>query len=243
MSKKGFRLGAVALGTVSIVGLASASAFAASPGTSTESLATIQAKAAAAITLRVNDLTTATSKVNADGHLGASAPALASYLQADIAPLQALGAKIADDKTVATAAADAATIFTSYRVLALVLPAAHLATTADDIDVTAIPDLTAISTKAASHVNPSNSAALQPLIDDLNAQIQSATSGTANVASTLLGYTPPQWNANHALLAPSQGSVQAATGSVTKARSDVQQIRRILTAPTPATTTPPTPAA
>ena len=243
MSKKGFRLGAVALGTVSIVGLASASAFAASPGTNTGSLATIQAKAAAAITLRVNDLNAATSKVNADSHLGASAPSLVSYLQADIAPLQALGTKIADDTTVATAAADSATIFTSYRVLALVLPAAHLATTADDIDVTAIPALTAISTKAASHVNPSNSAALQPLIDDLNAQIQSATNGTANVASTLLGYTPPQWNANHGLLAPSRGSVQAATGNVTKARNDVQQIRKILTAPTPSTTTPPTPAA
>jgi hypothetical protein len=233
----------VALGTVSIVGLASTSAFAASPGTTTESLAAIQAKAAAAITLRVNDLNAATSKVNADSHLGASAPALASYLQADIAPLQALGTKIAADTTVATAAADSATIFTSYRVLALVLPAAHLAATADDIDVTAIPALTAISTKAASRVNPSNSATLQPLINDLNAQIQSATNGTANVASTLLGYTPAQWNANHGLLTPSRGSVQAATDNVTKARSDVQQIRKILVVPTPATTTPPTPAA
>jgi hypothetical protein len=240
MSKNGIRLGAVALSTVAIAGLGSASAFAASPSTQTQSLATVQAKAAAAITLRVDDLNAAISKVNATSHLGSSAASLVSYLQADIAPLQALGTKIAGDTTVTTARADSSTIYTSYRVLALVLPAAHLAASADVIDVSTIPDLTAASAKAASHVNPSNRATLQPLIDDLNAQIQSATNGTANVASALLGSTPPQWNANHDLLAPSRGSVRAAADNITKARHDVQQIRTILTAATPSATTPTT---
>jgi len=237
MLKNGFRFGAVALSTVAVVGLGSASAFATTPVANPQSLATIQAKAAAAITLRVNDLNAAISKVNANAHLGSSGASLVSYLQADVSPLQALDTKIAGDTTVATALADSSTIFTSYRVLALVLPAAHVAATADEIDVTAIPGLTAISTNAASHVNSSNAATLQPLIDDLNAQIQSATNGTANVASTVLGYTPPQWNANHDLLAPSHASLQAAAGDIAKARSDVQQIRTILHARTSGATT------
>src|SRR5580658_8619789 len=98
MLKNGFRLGTVALGTAALVGLGGASAFAATPGPSTH--AGIQAKAAAAISLRVNDLNAAISKVNGDGHLGSGAASLTSYLQADVAPLQALGSKIAGDTTV-----------------------------------------------------------------------------------------------------------------------------------------------
>jgi len=234
MSKNGLRLGTVALGAAALVGLGSASAFGATP--STQTLAGIQAKAAAAITLRVNDLNAAISKVNGASHLGSSTASLVSYLQADLAPLQALGTKIAGDTTVSTAQADASTIFTSYRVLALVLPAAHLAATADAIDVTAIPNLTALSAKAASHVTSANRATVQPLIDDLNAQIQSATNATSGVAATLLTYTPSQWNANHDLLAPTVGSVKAAGNDITKARNDIQQIRTILKSGTPSTT-------
>jgi hypothetical protein len=245
MSRNGIRGGAIALTTVAFIGLASASAFAAPPARSLQSLqspqslATIQARAAAAITLRLDDLTTAIARVQATSGLGSSSASLVTYLQADIAPLQALSTKIARDTTVATALADSSTIFSSYRVLALVLPAARLAAGADDIDVTVIPDLTTFSTQAASHVNPANGAALQPLIDDLEAQIRSATDGTTNVASTLLGYTAPQWNADHDLLATSRGSVQAARDDVTKARSDVQQIRAILVPAAPSATTAP----
>jgi hypothetical protein len=240
VSKNGLRAGAMALSTVVIVGLGSATAFAATPTTNSKSLTTIQAQAAAAITLRVDDLDAAIAKVNGTSHLGASGASLVTYLQADIAPLQALGTKIAGDTSVTTALSDSSTIFASYRVLALVLPAARVAATADAIAVTAIPDLTATAAKAASHVNSSNSATLQPLMDDLNSQIQSAATGTSNLATTLLGYTPTQWNANPNLLAPARGSVQAATADIAKARNDVRQMRTILHT-APATTSTPTP--
>jgi hypothetical protein len=141
---------------------------------------------------------------------------------------------------VTTAGADAWTIFTNYRVLALVLPAAHLAGTADAIDVTELPKLTALSAKAASYVNAANQATLQPVIDDLNSQIQAATSGTSGVADTLLSYTPTQWNADHDLLASSRGAVQAAVKDIAAARSDVTKLRTLLknaAAPTTAPTT------
>jgi hypothetical protein len=235
MSKNGIRLGAAALTTAAVLGAGSAAAGAATPTPGGQSLSTIQAKAAAAISLRVNDLNVAVTTVDARKDLGTDSATLAAYLQADIAPLQALGQKIAGDTSPSTAAADAATIFTNFRVLALVLPAARLAATADGIDVTIVPKLTALSAKATSRVNPSNAATVQPLINDLNAQISAATNDTSGVASAVLGDLPVQWNANHSLLAPSLGSVKAAKGDVTKALADVAQLRSDLT-PTKAPT-------
>ena len=120
-----------------------------------------------------------------------------------------------------------------------------MAAVADGIDVTAIPTLTTFSTKAQSKVNPANQAALQPLIDDLNAQIAAATNATSGLATSVLGDTPAQWNANHAILAPAAGSVHTAVAGIAKARSDVQQIRAYFkstktappTAPSTTTTT------
>jgi hypothetical protein len=224
MSKNGKRVGAVVLASAAILGAGGAIAGAATPSARHQTLAGIQAKTAAAVTLRVNDLNAAISKVHGDTRLGSDSAALTAYLQADIAPLQALGQKIAGDTTESTAAADYATIFTNFRVLALVLPAAHIAGASDEMDGTTIPKLTALSAKAASRVNSSDSSVLQPLIDDLNVQIGDASSATSGVAATGLGYTPTQWNANHDLLAAGRGSVRAAQGNVAKARADLKRI-------------------
>ena len=241
VSKSAVRLGMVALSAAIVVGVGSPVALAATPAASPVSLSTVQAKAAAAITLRVDDLNAAISKANSTRQLGSSTPTLVSYLQEDIAPLQALKAKIAGDTGVAAARDDAVTIFTNYRVLALVLPAAHLAATSDGIVVTVIPNLTSLSAKAASYVNASNQAVLQPLIDDMNAQIGAAATAATGVAATVLAYTPTQWNSNHDLLAPARGSVQASVKDVATARDDANKIRNVLTtAKAPSTTTPTT---
>ena len=232
MSKTTLRLGGVVLTSATVLGAWAGIATASPP-----SLSTVQAAAAAAITLRVNDLNAAITKVNGSKDLASDSAALAAYLQADIGPLQALGQKIASDNSVTTAMSDAATIYTNFRVLALVLPAAHLAANVDGIDVTVLPDLTSLADKAESRVNPSNQAVLQPLINDMNTQINAATTGTSGVASTVLGYTPAQWNANHDLLAPAHGAVQAAIANVAKARADAQQIRSVLKSAEPAATT------
>jgi len=56
-------------------------------------LAQLQAKAAAAVTKRVDSLNAAVSKVDARPALGQDAATLAAYLQQDITPLQNLGAR------------------------------------------------------------------------------------------------------------------------------------------------------
>jgi hypothetical protein len=242
MSKNGKRVGAVVLAAAAVLGAGGAIAGATTPAAAPPTLASIQAKAAAAVSLRVNDLNTAISKANGDAHLGAGSDALVGYLRADIAPLQALGQKIADDTIESVAAADYGTIFTNFRVLALTLPAAHIAGATDEIQNTTVPKLTALSAKAASHVNSSNASVVQPLISDLNGQIAAASNATAGVAATVLAGTPEQWNANHDLLTPARTSLQGADGNVAKARADLKQIAADLK-PTinAATTAPPTP--
>jgi hypothetical protein len=240
MSKNGMRIGAAVLASAAVLATSGAIAGAATPAATPQSLSGIQARAAAAISLRVNDLNAAIAKVNADQRLGSDNAALVAYLQADVAPLQALGQKIAADTTESTAAADYATIFANYRVLALVLPAAHIARAADEVDVTTIPALTALATKAASHLNSSNQAALQPLLTDLNTQITAATNSTAGVSATVLAYTPADWNANHDLLTTGRSAVQSAETDIAKARADLKQIAALLKPAANAQTTTPT---
>jgi hypothetical protein len=231
MSKYAIRLGAVAL--------ASAAALAAGTTTgaataSTPSLSAIQAKARADITLRVNDLNAAIAKVNAAKHLGSGAPSLDTYLQRDIAPLQALETKIDGDTSVTQAEQDDSSIFIDFRVLALVLPAARQAADADAITNGAVPTLTTDSGKAQSHVNGTNEATLQPMINTLNSDISGATNAASGVAGTVMSYVPSQWNANHGLLTATKDQLSTANTDVKNAISELRQIRQYLKSSHPA---------
>lgn len=103
-------------------------------------------------------LTAAIARVNAAKSLGSEATTLQSYLQADITPLQQPGEKIASDTTAASIRADGKTIFTNYRVLALVLPAARLAGSITVIQDQVLPRLEATSAKASSRETAANQA-------------------------------------------------------------------------------------
>jgi hypothetical protein len=226
------RLGAIALASGTTLGAMAGTAGAATAASSGNSgasavpatLAGIKAKAATDITDRVDDLSAAIARVNAAKGLGASQATLVSYLGTDSAPLQQLNQTIQGDSTLQQAAHDFGTIFSDYRVYRLVLPAARIAADADDATTSAIPNLTADAAKAQARVNPANQATLQPLIDDLNGQVSTATSATSGLAATVLAFTPAQWNADNALLNASWASEQTAAGALEKGRADVKQI-------------------
>ncbi len=249
MSKSTKRLGVIAgttMATASIAALGIVGGLAGSAGASQAasstppSLSTLQAKAAAAITVRVNDLNAAIAKVNAAKNLGSEGSTLTAYLQSDIAPLQQLGQQIAADTTLQEVQAAAPTIFTNFRVLALVLPAAHVAGNATSMTNGAVATLSADSSKAASRVNASSESALDPLIADLNQQINAATQATSGLAATVLAYTPSQWNANKGLLDGAHGSVSSAASDVKNAVADLKQIRAALRSEKGAAQTPTT---
>lgn len=221
----------IRIGAVVLASGATLMAGAAGAATTTvpTTLTGIKAKAATDITDRVNALDAAIGTVNSAKDLGASQAGLAAYLGADIAPLQQLTTTVQGDTTVQQAAHDYGTIFSSYRVFALVLPAARIAAGADRDTTTAIPKLTTDATKAQGRVTPANQATLQPLISDLDSQITGATNATDGLASTVLAFTPAQWNADHDLLAASRSSLQTAGDALAKARADVRQIVQDLT--------------
>jgi hypothetical protein len=235
------RAGAVALTSAGVLVVGGGTAWGAASSTPA-SLSEIQAKAAAAITLRVNDLNSAIAKVQANANLGSEQSVLASYLQADIAPLQALGQKIAADTTATAAQADAATIFSNFRVLALVLPATWLAGDSTVILNKAVPDLTTALNKAKGDVNPENQGTLDPLIADLTNQIGTATSAATGIASTVLSYAPSAWNSNHNVLEPSHTSQQTAQNAIKAGRTDVREIWSYLKSDRGTTSTATTPA-
>jgi hypothetical protein len=226
------RLGAIALASGATLGAMAGTAGAATPGSSgtsganavPASLAGIKAKAATDITDRVTSLDAAIGKVNAATGLGANQATLVSYLGADIAPLQQLNQTIQGDSTVQQASHDFGTIFSDYRVYRLVLPAALIAGGADHATTTAIPNLASDAAGAQARVTPANQATVQPLINDLNGQISTATNATNGLAATVLAFTPAQWDANNALLDASKSSDQVATGALQKGRADVKQI-------------------
>jgi hypothetical protein len=240
MSKSAIRLGAVALASAAALS-AGATAGAATP--SPPSLSAIQAKARADINLRVNDLNAAIQKVNGAKHLGSDQQSLDTYLQRDIAPLQALETKIDNDTSVTQAEQDYATIFSDFRVLALVLPAARQAADADVVTTAAAPALTSDSGKAQSHVNSTNQSTLQPMINSLNTDISGATAAASGVAGTVMSDVPSQWNANHSLLSPTKDKLSTAKSDVKNAVSELRQIHQYLESSRsagPRTTTPTT---
>jgi hypothetical protein len=229
------RLGAVAAAALAVSAGASVTVGGATAGAATSSgtrgaskapatLTGVQAQAATDITARVNDLHGAIAKVDAAKALGSSQATLESYLGTDIAPLQQLNQTIDADSTEQQAAHDFGTIFSDYRVYALVLPAARIAADTDHATATTLPTLTADAAKAKSRVTPANQATLQPLIDDLDGQISTATNATNGLAATVLAFTPSQWNADTALLAASKSSAQTSSGALQKGRADVKQI-------------------
>lgn len=236
------RFGALALASTAMLGGASAAAGAATssgaPATSSggatttstlpTTLAGIQSLAHTKISQRVDILTKAVSKVKSAKQLGAGQGPLASYLGQDIGPLQQLDTKIQGDGTVQEATADYSTIFGDFRVYRLVLPAARVADEASRVTNTAVPAFKTAAGKAQQHQTSANQSTLSPLIANLNSQITTATNATSELAGTVLGYTPAQWNANNNLLASAQASIRQAASALKEGRKDVRQMRELL---------------
>ena len=230
------RLGTISVASVALIGSATAVG-ATAPASGTDSgtsgaapttLDGIRAKASTDITDRLHALDSAITEVNAAEGLGSGQAIVAGYLGADVTPLGQLDQKIQVDASVKQAARDFSTIFSSYRVYVLVLPASRIAADASRVTSTTIPALTADASEAQGRVNPQNEAQLQPLVDDLDAQVNAASSAANGLAAGVLALSPAQWNANRDVLSPARSSDRAAAAAVAKGRSDVQQIHRLL---------------
>ena len=195
-------------------------------------LAALKTRAATARSTRVTALDAAVSRVNANGYLTSTDKAtLLGTLDSDLSALQQLGPKIQADTTLTSAQADYRSIFTAYRVFALALPQVHFAASADDLTGTVLPRLTDAQSRLQSLLSGAdqskNTTAVQAAMADLGKQISAITSATNGLSSTVLGYTPSQWDANQQLLTPAR---QALTGVRSDARTARQDIRSVVEA-------------
>ena len=228
-------LGSAVIATATVAGAATAGVAGAAGTSGSANVPTTRAgiklKAATEIDRRVHDLTAGVARANQAKGLGAGRAALVTYLGADVQPLTQLNQKIQAETTVQQAREDFGTIFTGFRVYALVLPAGRIAGDADRATATTIPALTAAATKAQHDVNPGNAAVLQPLIDDLDAQVTAASGASNGLAATVLAYTPAAWNADHGLLSSARAADQTTDTALAKGRDDVRAIRSFLRDP------------
>jgi hypothetical protein len=224
------------IGTAAVVALLAGScAPAFADGTSTpapstgKSLAAIQANATIKTTARVGALNTAIAKVNAAADISSSDRAtILGTLNGDLAGMNTVEAKIAADTTVAAAAADYKTIFTTYRVYAVAIPQSRFAAAADRMTATSMPKLTDAQSKlAAALAGPDASKstpALQADLTDMSTQIAAATTTLNGIAAQSLAVTPSAYNSNHGVLSPDRSAVKTAIADLKKASADGKTI-------------------
>ena len=187
-------------------------------------LAKIQAAAKAAIDQRLTSLNQVITVLNGTTWLGSDQATLVGKAQSDISGLTALEATIQADTTVQQAKTDFQTIFTGFRVYALVVPVDRMVVAADGITNSVVPKLTALETKWAGL----NDQSIAALLSDMTAQTQAANTAVSGLAATLEGYSPAQWNADHALLSGPRSTLATARHDLEKARQDATQIVAIL---------------
>jgi len=191
------------------------------------SLSDIQAKGATATSKRITSLTAAVSKITAaKGITSADRSTVLATLNADLTGMKTLATRIAADTTVAAARADVRSIYTTYRVYAVALPQARIVAGADRLTGTTIPRLQQVSSKLAPKV--SGKADLQAKLDDLNAQLKTASSDTDGLAAAALAVTPADDNANHAAMSGLRDKAKAAAAAVKQAVQDAKAIRQAL---------------
>jgi hypothetical protein len=198
-----------------------------------QTLATIQQKAAVAISKRLASLSVAINDVNNNAVITpADKTTLLATLNGDVTGLTALGVTIAGDTTAKQAATDYAKIFTSYRVYALALPQVRFAAAADDMTVAVLPKLTDAQTKLAALLagvdSGKNTPQVQAWMADLAKQITAIGSETNGLSATVLAYTPAQYDANHALLSPARAALAISRDDIKTARSDISNVVKAL---------------
>jgi hypothetical protein len=132
--------------------------------------------------------------------------------------LTALNATIQADTDRATAAAHYGQIFTDYRIYAVVIPQAHFAAAADAIGAGAVPKLQSVHDKLAAALVEKPNDATQAILDDMQKQIDTASSAVNGVADSALAVTPADYNANHAVLADERASIASAVSAAKQAR-------------------------
>lgn len=225
------------VGTIAAAALvvgASAPAFASTstptPATkTTRTLESVQTAAKTATGKRETALSAAIAKLDVAKGISASDKAtLVDRLNADLAGMKAIEAKIAADTTLAAASTDLKTIFTTYRVFGVAIPQARIVADIDRVTSIDIPKLTASQSKLATELTgkdaSQSTAALQSDLADMTKQIAAASTELSGASVKVLAITPAEYNSNKTVVTSARASVKTAQSDLKQARADRKAI-------------------
>jgi hypothetical protein len=211
---------------------ANASAAGVSAGASASAkLSTIISKADSAIAARINALNALNTRVAGMKNESATEKAnISSQVQTNITGLTSLKAKIDADTDASVAKTDAASIFGTFRIYALVIPQGWILASADRV-TTIGSMMTSLGAKIQTRITADQSAgknvaSLTAALSDMNAKVTDANSQSATASAGISGLTPDQGNAsvaasNKAALVASRADIKTATADLKAARQDI----------------------
>ncbi len=181
------------------------------------------------IARRLATLNTLTAKINAATKLSSSdKTTLSNEVSSTTSGLTALKTQLDADTTIAAAHTDAESIFTEYRVYALVAPKVGLIKVADDQQVTQ-SKLTALSTKLQSRITAEQQAGKdvtqpQSELTDMNSKITSAQSISNKIETSVITLQPTDYNNDHAILSGDNAELKTAHTDDQAAFTDANNI-------------------
>lgn len=181
------------------------------------------------INRRLASLNTLTSKINAATKLtGSDKATLTNEVTSTISGLTSLKSKLDADTTIEAAKTDVQSIYSEYRVYALVTPKIHLIKVADDIQAVDMR-LTTLASMLQSRIASDKTAgkdvsALQAKLDDMNSNISSAKAIASKIEAAVISLQPADYNSDHTLLSGDAVQLKTAHGNNQTAISDAKSI-------------------
>jgi hypothetical protein len=199
---------------------------------SADRLAYVQARVDAAVKKRQVTIDRLTSALAARTHVtDAHRATLSGTYSADSSGLAAVDAKVQSDTTCGEAVADGRTVVTDYRVYLLLVPQTHLVA-ASDTGTYAAGQLAAVEPKAQAAIDaltdPQEKAAAQAKLDDLTAQVATATTALSGVADAMLALNPADIPAQLATIDGYRAKVASAHEDLRRAIADAKALKALL---------------
>jgi hypothetical protein len=192
-------------------------------------LAEIKSKGDAEISRRLTQLGNLNGLITSATRITASdRTALSAQVSSETSGLTSLKTQLDGETTVAAAITDAKSIFSDYRVYALIMPKIHLIKVADDQQVNEA-NLTALATKLQSRLTAAQSkgknvTTLQTTLADLNAKVKAAQAISSSIEASVIGLQPSDYNSNHAVLSGDAAQLKTAHSDNQAAYDDAKTI-------------------
>ena len=194
-----------------------------------QDLATLKSKGTEEINRRITSLKEAIAKVNASSKLSSSDKTyLLSEDNTELTGLTTLETTLNSETQLSAARTDVQSIFSDYRVYALVLPKTWLVTVSDG-EVNVAAQLTALSTKIQTKITTDKNAgknvdALQTQLNSMIATVNSAQTTAAAVQAKVLNLQPSDYNSDHTILSGYKAQLQTVHTDNQTAYNDAKNI-------------------